>query len=76
MKQLAAAALILVSSTLDAGAVVDDVRLVDARTQDAVSDAFIVRPESTPVECAGILFIHWFAPPDPTSNRTQFVEEA
>ena len=76
MKQLAAVALILASSTLDAGAVVDDVRIVDERSQEVISDAFIVRPESAPAECAGILFIHWFAPPDPTSNRTQFVDEA
>jgi dienelactone hydrolase len=25
---------------------------------------------------AAILFVHWYEPPDPTSNRTQFVDEA
>jgi dienelactone hydrolase len=25
---------------------------------------------------AGILYIHWYEPPNPTSNRTQFVDEA
>lgn len=25
---------------------------------------------------AGVLFVHWYEPPDPTSNRTQFVDEA
>jgi dienelactone hydrolase len=24
----------------------------------------------------GVLFVHWYEPPDPTSNRTQFVDEA
>ena len=76
MKQLLAAALILVSSTLDAGAVVDDVRIVEEKTGEVISEAFIVRPERTPAECAGILFVHWFAPPEPSSNRTQFLDEA
>jgi pimeloyl-ACP methyl ester carboxylesterase len=71
-----AAAIILIASTLDAGAVVDDVRITEEKTTQVVTEAFIVRPETTPAECAGILFIHWFAPPDPTSNRTQFVDEA
>lgn len=63
-------------STLDNGAVVDDVRVNDARTKQDLAHAFIVRPERRPAECAGILFVHWFAPPDPTSNRTQFLDEA
>lgn len=38
--------------------------------------AYVVRPESGAGPFAGVLFVHWFAPPDPTSNRTQFLKEA
>src|SRR4051794_10949579 len=24
----------------------------------------------------GILYVHWYEPPDPTSNRTEYLEEA
>ena len=37
------------------------------------TEAYLVVP---PNPRAGILFVHWYEPPDPTSNRTQFVEEA
>jgi pimeloyl-ACP methyl ester carboxylesterase len=67
---------ILVSTTLDAGAVVDDVRVVRSAEQQLIAEAFIVRPEVLPASCPGVLFLHWFAPPEPTSNRAQFLEEA
>lgn len=38
--------------------------------------AYIVRPETGPGPFAGVLFVHWFEPQSPTSNRTQFLNEA
>ena len=55
------------------GAVVEDV------TFEGVGEmiqAYVVRPEAGPGPFAGVLFVHWFEPPHPTSNRTQFLEEA
>jgi len=40
------------------------------------TQAYLVRPESGSGPFAGVLFVHWFAPSFPTSNRTQFLEEA
>lgn len=37
------------------------------------TEAFLVAP---PRPRAGILFVHWYEPPDPTSNRTEYVDEA
>jgi dienelactone hydrolase len=37
--------------------------------------AYLVVPSRKPAGPA-VLFVHWYEPPDPTSNRTQFVEEA
>lgn len=67
-----------------------EVKIVGSETRDGVTveditfrgvvspqRAFMVRPSgraSGPF--AGVLFVHWFAPPDPTSNRTQFLDEA
>jgi pimeloyl-ACP methyl ester carboxylesterase len=73
--QTPAPSVVLMSSTLDAAAIVDDVHLLDEKKQ-LISEAFIVRPENPGTSCAGILFIHWFAPPEPSSNRTQFLDEA
>ena len=65
----------LVSSTLDNGAVVDDITWKALDGSDVA--AYLVRPETPAANCcAGVLFVHWFAPPSPTSNRTQFLEEA
>ena len=38
--------------------------------------AYVVRPTEGAGPFAGVLFVHWFAPPDPTSNRTQYLDEA
>jgi dienelactone hydrolase/thiol-disulfide isomerase/thioredoxin len=38
--------------------------------------AYVVRPAEGAGPFAGVLFVHWFAPPDPTSNRTQYLDEA
>jgi dienelactone hydrolase len=37
------------------------------------TEAYLIVPEKT---SAAILFAHWYEPPDPTSNRTQFIDEA
>jgi thiol-disulfide isomerase/thioredoxin/dienelactone hydrolase len=38
--------------------------------------AYVVRPEAGAGPFPAVLFVHWFEPPNPTSNRTQFIEEA
>lgn len=66
-----------------------DVRLAGKRTQDGVESQLLViqtpfgyrrvaelfRPEAEG-SYAAILYIHWYEPPSPNSNRSQFVEEA
>ncbi|HYP14770.1 MAG TPA: alpha/beta hydrolase [Bryobacteraceae bacterium] len=37
--------------------------------------AYLVFPQQK-TKRAAILFVHWYEPPNPTSNRTQFVDEA
>jgi dienelactone hydrolase len=65
----------LVSTTLDDGVVIDDVAWKAMDGSEV--QAYLVRPERAPADCcAGVMFVHWFAPPDPTSNRTQFLDEA
>lgn len=39
-------------------------------------EAYVVRPESGAGPFAGVLFVHWYAPRNPNSNRTQYLEEA
>lgn len=39
-------------------------------------EAYLVRPSEGRGAFAGVLFVHWFSPPHPTSNRTQYLEEA
>jgi len=67
-----------------------DVRQTEIREQDGVtlreityvaldgtrnSATIIARKELTGT-CPGILFVHWYGPPEPTSNRTQFIPDA
>ena len=66
-----------------------DIRLAGKRAQDGIESqllvvqtpfsyrriAELVRPESEGVYAA-VLYIHWYEPPNPSSNRSQFVEEA
>ncbi len=42
----------------------------------ATVEAYLVRPSEGRGGFAGVLFVHWFSPPHPTSNRTQYLEEA
>ncbi|HEX8338658.1 MAG TPA: hypothetical protein VF621_18200 [Pyrinomonadaceae bacterium] len=39
-------------------------------------EAYVVRPSEGAGPFAAVLFVHWFSPPHPNSNRTQFLEEA
>jgi dienelactone hydrolase len=58
-----------------AGVTVQDVTFGSVAGNPPIS-AYIVRPESGAGPFAGVLFVHWYAPGTPTSNRTQFLEEA
>lgn len=42
----------------------------------APTQAYLVRPDSAAGPLAAVLFVHWFSPPEPTSNRTQYLDEA
>lgn len=67
-----------------------EVKVVGAETRDGVTvedvafkgpggapvEAYVVRPSEGRGPFAAVLFVHWFAPPHPTSNRTQYLAEA
>lgn len=67
-----------------------DVKVVGAETRDGVKvedvafkgpggapvEAYVVSPSEGRGPFAAVLFVHWFAPPHPNSNRTQYLEEA
>ncbi|HEX5709262.1 MAG TPA: hypothetical protein VFX96_18305 [Pyrinomonadaceae bacterium] len=57
------------------GATVEDVTFASAAGGKPV-EAYVVRPSEGRGPFAAVLFVHWFAPPDPTSNRTQYLNEA
>jgi dienelactone hydrolase len=65
----------VVGSQQKPGVRIDDVTFPSVAGSEPVQ-AYVVRPESGSGPFAGVLFIHWFAPPEPSSNRTQFLEEA
>ena len=64
-------------------------RLIGKRSEDGIESQLIVtsspfgylrmaeliRPEAQ-APCAAILYVHWYEPESPDSNRSQFVEEA
>lgn len=59
------------------GVQVQDVTFASVAGQPPVQ-AYVVRPAG-PVPAgglAGVLFVHWYEPSRPTSNRTQFLDEA
>ena len=79
--------LTVASTRIEGGLTSDDVNVTGGVTiQDVTFEsvagnppiqAYIIRPtEPRPGGHPAVLFVHWFAPPDPTSNRTQFIEEA
>src|SRR5688572_8727244 len=56
----------------------DDVTLRDityAELDGRGNDATVVTPKKGGAG-PGILFLHWYGPPEPTSNRTQFIPDA
>lgn len=57
------------------GVAIEDVTFASVGEPTPVQ-AYIVRPETGPGPFAGVLFVHWFEPESPTSNRTQFLNEA
>lgn len=65
----------VVGSQQKSGVRIDDVTFASVAGGDPVQ-AYVVRPETGAGPFAGVLFVHWFAPPDPSSNRTQFLNEA
>jgi dienelactone hydrolase len=65
----------VVGTTREGDVVVEDVTF-DGGAGQAPVEAYVVRPAEGAGPFAGVLFVHWFAPPQPTSNRTQFLEEA
>ena len=67
-----------VASVRDGDVIIDDVTFPSVSGGPPI-EAYIVRPASPPATSAGlagVLFVHWFGPPAPTSNRTQFIDEA
>ena len=67
-----------------------DIREVGQRSEDGVLNrnftyatpfderraAYLFRPDAGSEPLAAILYVHWYEPESPDSNRTQFVEEA
>jgi hypothetical protein len=47
-----------------------------ANLKGARTEAFLVVPPKGVAVRAGILYVHWYEPPNPTSNRTEYLEEA
>jgi dienelactone hydrolase len=58
------------------GVTIQDITFASAVPDGKPIEAYVVRPDQGSGPFAGVLFVHWFAPPDPTSNRTQFLGEA
>jgi dienelactone hydrolase len=54
--------------------VVTDIQ-IPVRGQAPVT-AYLVRPAKKQQKLAGALYLHWFEPPNPTQNRTEFLSEA
>lgn len=57
------------------GVTIEDITFRGA-AGDEVIQAYVVSPAGGAGPYAGLLFVHWFAPPEPTSNRTQYLDEA
>lgn len=54
--------------------VVTDIQ-IPVQGQAAVT-AYLVRPAKKHQKLAGALYLHWFAPPNSTQNRTEYLSEA
>lgn len=57
------------------GVRIDDVTFASVAGGKPI-EAYVVRPESGSGPFAGVVFVHWYAPKNPDSNRTQFLKEA
>jgi dienelactone hydrolase len=57
------------------GVTVEDITFRGASGAAPV-EAYVVRPSEGAGPFAAVLFVHWYAPRFPNSNRTQFLEEA
>jgi dienelactone hydrolase len=66
----------LVGEEKAGGVAVRDVTFASTVAGGPAVQAYVVRPEAGAGPFAGVLFVHWFAPREPDSNRTQFLEEA
>src|SRR5687768_16919858 len=72
----AAPVVTVVGSRRDGDVTIDDVTFPSVSGSPPI-EAYIIRPATAPAAgLAGVLFVHWFGPPAPTSNRTQFLDEA
>jgi dienelactone hydrolase len=65
----------VVGTEKKAGVTIDDVTFGSVARNPPIQ-AYVVRPEIGTGPFAGVLFVHWFEPGNPTSNRTQYLEEA
>jgi dienelactone hydrolase len=65
----------VVATRRDGDVTIDDVTFASV-SGGAPIEAYIIRPATPATGLAGVLFVHWFGPPAPTSNRTQFIDEA
>jgi dienelactone hydrolase len=65
----------VVGTEKKAGVTIQDVTFSSVAGNPPI-EAYVVRPESGTGPFAGVLFVHWYEPRNPTSNRTQYLEEA
>jgi dienelactone hydrolase len=63
-----------VSSESEGDVTVKDIRYTSPLDDREIAAYLVQPPGEGPF--AGVLFVHWYEPSSPTSNRTQFVEEA
>jgi cephalosporin-C deacetylase-like acetyl esterase len=64
-----------VSSSMKNGATVREITYEKA-TGGRNAATLVVPAAATPAPHPAILFVHWYEPPNPTSNRTEFLEDA
>jgi dienelactone hydrolase len=65
----------VVATITDGDVTVDDVTFPSVAGNPPIQ-AYLIRPTARGTSHPAVLFVHWFAPPHPTSNRTQFIDEA
>jgi dienelactone hydrolase len=72
---VAAADVRVLETRTEGDVVVQDLTFPSASGGPAV-EAYLVRPAAASDDLAAVLFVHWFEPEAPNSNRTQFLDEA